>query len=368
MIPVSRSFVGFQEAFAAARVIKRGFLGTGKKTQALEKALETFFGNPVVCTVNGTAAIQLALQALGIGKGQEVLVPSLTYVATYQAISATGARPVSCDISPVTLGICLKDAENKISKKTTAIVPVHFAGELSGRAELATFAKKFNLLVVEDAAHAFGSLDEDGGQPEPIGLMAYSFDGIKNITSGEGGCVVGADAELIRRIGDLRLLGVLGDTKKRYRGERSWDFDVTEQGWRFHMSDIMAAIGLVQLRRFAKLAKKRRELARKYETLLVGSKVKFFDRDYSRTVPHIFPVLLPPGANREKITKSLEEAGIQTGRHYKPNHQLSRFAIRGESLPIVEEIGSRILSLPLYPALKKKKLTYIVDSLIRAVD
>lgn len=367
MIPVSRSFVGLQEAIAAASVVKRGFLGTGKKTQTFESALANFFGNPVVCTVNGTAAIQLALQALGIGKGQEVLVPSLTYVATYQAISATGARPVSCDVSAATLGICLNDAETKVSNKTTAIVPVHFAGELSNRTELAAFAQKFNLVVVEDAAHAFGSLDEDGGQPEPIGLMAYSFDGIKNITSAEGGCVVGADAELLHRIGDLRLLGVLGDTNKRYKGERSWDFDVTEQGWRYHMSDVFAAIGIVQLRRFPKLAKKRRELARNYETLLAGTEIEFFERDYSRTVPHIFPVLLPRGAYRETVVQRLQEVGIQTGRHYKPNHQLSRFAIPGESLPVTDEIGSRILSLPLHPGLRKKQQNFIVNSLCKVL-
>lgn len=366
IVRLSRSSIGAGEALATARIIRRGFLGMGGETKRFEEELAVFLGFRAVCVVNGTSAIQLALQALGVGPGDEVLVPSLTYVATFQAVSATGARPVACDIDPHTLNISYIDAQKRITKNTKAIVPVHISGEFSGRRELKVFSSVHNLMVVEDCAHAFGSLDSDFKPPEPIHLMTYSFDGIKNITSGEGGCVVGADPVLLDIISDLRLLGVKGDSNKRYQGLRSWDFEVEHQGWRAHMNDLMSAIGRVQLRKVKKLAKKRKLLARTYDRLLSDVPVLRFERDYSRTVPHIYQVLLPENSKREAIRLTMDSEGIQTGVHYKPNNRLSFFS-SPDFLPVTEALYPRLLSLPLHPKLTRLDQRRVVSVLRESV-
>jgi dTDP-4-amino-4,6-dideoxygalactose transaminase len=212
--------------------------------------------------VNGTAALQLALQAAGIWQGDEVLVQSLTYVASFQAISATGARPVACDVDAETLCLDWRDAEKRLTPRTKAVMPVHYAGGVGALDEIYAFAEKYGLRVIEDAAHAFGTEYQGKKVGEFGDIVCFSFDGIKNITSGEGGCIVTNDEEVLRKVRDARLLGVEKDTEKRFSGGRSWEFDVTAQGWRYHMSNIMAAIGLEQLKRFPENASQRQVLAK----------------------------------------------------------------------------------------------------------
>ena len=242
------------EKKAVLRVLESEYLGMGKEVQNFEKDLTIFFGRPALCVANGTAALHLSLQAAGVGLGDEILIQSLTYVASFQAISATGAKPVPCDINPNTFCFDWRDAESRLTSKTKAIMPVHYSGRVGDLTEIYTFAKNHGLRVIEDAAHAYGS-EYLGRKIGSFGDIAcFSFDGIKNITSGEGGCIVTNDKEILQKVRDARLLGVQKDSENRYEGKRSWHFDVTAQGWRYHMSDIMASIGLEQLKNFPKTA------------------------------------------------------------------------------------------------------------------
>jgi dTDP-4-amino-4,6-dideoxygalactose transaminase len=250
VIRLSKSCIGDGEKRAVEAVLEHEYLGMGQDVQRFEEALTSYFGRPAVCVVNGTAALHLAVQGAGVGTGDEVLVPSLTYVSSFQAIASTGAKPVACEIDPETLVLDWRDAEKRLSRRTRAIMPVHYTGGVGDLDAIYEFARRHDLRVIEDAAHAFGST-HDGKRVGSFGDVAcFSFDGIKNLTCGEGGCVVSSDAELLRRVRDARLLGVEKDTERRYAGERSWDFDVTAQGWRYHMSNVMAAIVLAQLARF----------------------------------------------------------------------------------------------------------------------
>ena len=181
--------------------------------------------------------------------------------------------------------------------------------------------------MIEDAAHAFGTLYDEKKVGSFGDIACFSFDGIKNITSGEGGCVVTNDNNVIKKIKDSRLLGVEKDTEKRFSGERSWDFDVSKQGWRYHMSNIMAAIGIVQLERFNELSEKRRKLAIRYDELLKdSSKVNTIDRNYELIVPHIYAVKLTKSVDRKIIQKKMLSKGIEVGYHYQPNHWLNFFS------------------------------------------
>lgn len=348
-----------------SEVLDRGYLGMGKDVQVFEKNLSSFFGRNALCVVNGTAALHLSLQALGISRGDEVLVPSLTYISTFQAISACGAKPVACEIYENTLTIDLENAQKQITKKTKAILPVHYAGGVADLDKVYLFAKKNKLRVIEDAAHAFGTKYKNKRVGNIGDIVCFSFDGIKNITSGEGGCIVTSDKKVIDKIKDSRLLGVIKDTEKRYSGLRSWNFDVKEQGWRYHMSNLMAAIGIVQLEKFNKLSKKRQELAKYYDKLLEKiSFVKILKQNYDEVVPHIYTIRLLDNSDRDKLREKLNKKGIETGIHYYPNHKLSFYKLKKkEILPLTDKIFNQLLTLPLHPDLRKKDIRYIVSEI-----
>ncbi|MEO5346356.1 MAG: DegT/DnrJ/EryC1/StrS family aminotransferase [Magnetococcus sp. YQC-9] len=370
MIRLSKSCLSDAEKRAVMEVLDREYLGMGAEVQQFEQQLTAFIGRPAVCVVNGTAALHLALQAVGLGEGDEVLVQSLTYLASFQAISATNARPVACDIDPETLCLDVRDAEAKLTSRTKAVVPVHYAGGAGKLDAIYAFARTHGLRVVEDAAHAFGSIHHGKRIGARGDISCFSFDGIKNITSGEGGCVVTDDQEVLGKIRDARLLGIEKDTEKRFAGERSWEFDVTAQGWRYHMSNIMAAIGIEQLKRFPIMAGKRQELACHYDRTLAGSQwITPLKHDYTEVVPHIYVVRLPPTISRKQVQDQLMKAGIQTGVHYQPNHQLSYYARRGDCpCPNVERIFPSLLSLPLHPDMDTGDVEYICQELHRACE
>jgi dTDP-4-amino-4,6-dideoxygalactose transaminase len=362
---VSRSVLGPQESAAVMRVLDKAYLGMGAEVQAFEQELSAYLGGrPVACAANGTAALHLALQAIGIGPGDEVLVPTLTYVASFQAIGATGAQPIACDIEPENGLLDLADASRRVTPRTKAVMGVHYASSPAGIPALYEFARAHRLRVVEDAAHAFGCT-LDGRRIGSFGdVVCFSFDGIKNITSGEGGAVVSDDAQAMERVRNARLLGVQGDTEKRFRGQRSWEFDVAEQGWRYHMSDIMAAIGRVQLARLeAEFKQKRVHLARRYRELLEGEpRIRFFRADLGPVVPHIAPLRVLGGA-RDRVRAALEQAGIQTGIHYKPNHLLARYGGGATRLAAAEQVYEEILSLPLHPLVTDEDVERICRTL-----
>jgi len=365
MIRLSKSSISKEEKKAVMNVLDKEYLGMGKEVQEFEDSLTDFFGRSTVCVSSGTSALHLSCQAVGLKQGDEVLVQSLTYIASFQAISATGATPVACDIDPSTLTIDLEDAKKRITSKTKAIMPVHYAGGVGDLDSIYDFANTYGLRVIEDAAHAFGSFYK-GKRIGGFGDIAcFSFDGIKNITSGEGGCIVSDDKELIEKIKDARLLGVEKDSEKRFQNNRSWEFDVTLQGWRYHMSNIMAAIGIEQLKKFPKMAKKRQELAKHYEVLLSSnSHLETLKHNYDEVVPHIF-VVKCNSQRRDLIRHNLLEKNIQTGIHYQPNHLLSLYKNSSHLLPEVEDVYPRLLTLPLHIELTKENVELICKTLVK---
>jgi dTDP-4-amino-4,6-dideoxygalactose transaminase len=232
------------------------------------------------------------------------------------------------------------------------VMPVHYASNPGDLEAIYRFAERHGLRVIEDAAHAFGCTYK-GRKIGSFGdLACFSFDGIKNITSGEGGAVVTADPEVIQAVQDARLLGVQRDTEKRYQGARSWEFDVQQQGYRYHLSNLFAALGRVQLGRFEEEFKPRRiEMAQKYRTAFADrSDLFLFHGDPGPLVPHIFPIRVIHG-KRDGLRQFLQARGIETGIHYKPNHLLSFYGGGKESLPVTEQLYEELLTLPLHPGL-----------------
>jgi len=367
MIRLSKSVIGEIEAQAVTRILlEDGYLGMGAEVGKFEKDIADYLGvtsDNVVCVNTGTSALHLAVEAT-IEKGQEVLVPSFTFLSSFQAISAAGAIPISCDVYEDTLTIDLDDAEKRITSKTRAIMPVHYASNPANIEQLYEFAKKYNLRVIEDAAHAFGC-DYKGKKIGSFGdIICFSFDGIKNITSGEGGAIVTNDTKVLSIVKDARLLSIEKDSDKRYSGQRSWDFDVKRQGFRYHMSNIFAAIGRVQLQRLDnEFAPKRIELLKMYHKLLESnSRIKFQSQEAdSFVIPHILCIRVLEN-NRDGLKDELEKHEIPTGIHYKPNHLLSYYKT-SYGLPVTERIYNEILTLPLHPEIKIVDVEFICKTI-----
>jgi dTDP-4-amino-4,6-dideoxygalactose transaminase len=352
-IRLSKSSISQEEKDAVLKVLDKEYLGMGEEVMLFEEEIKAYLETEldVVCVNTGTSALHLALEALDIGEKDEVLVPSLTYVASFQAISATGATPIAVDIDPDTLFIDIKDAEKRISKDTKAIMPVHYASSSKGMDKVYEFAKKHNLRVIEDAAQAFGSL-RDGKKVGTVGdIICFSFDGIKNITSGEGGAILSPDKEFIQRVEDGRLLGVEKDTLKRYAGQRSWDFDVKHQGFRYHMSNILAAIGREQLKKIDIIEKKRKSIVKRYiEELKEIDQIEILDFDFEEIISHIFVIKVK---KRDALREYLIENSIECGVHYKPNHHLSRYKTDYD-LSVTDRVYEEILTLPCHCDLDEK--------------
>ena len=364
-IKLSKSSLGEEEKNAVMQVLDAEYLGMGQYVKDFEDQLQDFFSRPVVCVSSGTAALHLALQSIGVQNGDEVLVQSLTYVSSFQAISATGAKPVSCDIQLDTLCIDLADAESKITKNTKAIMPVHYSGGVGDLEKVYLLAKKYNLRVIEDAAHAFGGKYSKSKIGSFGDIVCFSFDGIKNITSGEGGCIVTSDEIVLKRARDARLLGVERDTEKRFTSNRSWKFNVKFQGWRYHMSNIMAAIGIEQLKKISEFSFKRQLLAMKYDELLSNTPlIKILNQNYNEVVPHIYPIQLNRALDRDCVMLELKKKGIETGIHYYPNHKLSIYHDSNINLINTENIYSQLLTLPLHTDLNVEDIKYICNNLL----
>jgi dTDP-4-amino-4,6-dideoxygalactose transaminase len=371
-IRLSRSIVGEAEAQAVRHVLlEDGYLGMGTEVRLFEEELAAYrerAPDQVMAVNSGTAALHLAVQAM-VEPGCEVLVPSLTFVASFQAISAAGCVPVACDAREDCATIDLQDAATRITPLTRAIMPVHYAGNPAGLDATYEFARKHKLRIIEDAAPAFGCRRK-GRRIGSFGdVICFSFDGIKNITCGEGGCIVTANPETARRCRDARLLAVQNDTQARYSGARSWDFEVIDQGYRYHMSNIMAAIGRVQLGRLEnEFGPQRVLLAAIYrENLADSPDLAFFQTDpEDEIIPHIMPVRVLHG-RRDTIKAALAEAGIPTGMHYKPNHLLSRYGGGKTSLPATERLYSELRTLPLHPGLSDTEAEQICAALRKAM-
>ena len=370
LVRLSRSSVNEADVEAVSAALRRAFLGMGAEVDAFEKELAHYIGGDrhVMCVNTGTTALHLALQACGVGFGDEVLVPSLTFVASFQAISATGATPVACDVLRETGCLDPEDAARRITSRTKAIMPVHYASGPAPLAKIYALARQKNLRVIEDAAHAFGC-QFNGTRVGAVGdVLCFSFDGIKNITSAEGGAVVTGDATVAEKVRDARLLGVEKDTEKRFSGQRSWEFDVKAQGWRGHMSNLNAALGRSQLHRLdTEFGPRRAQLGKRYVELLAGVPgVRHLHLDYGPIVPHIFPAFIAVG-KRDAVREALKAENIESGIHYKPNHLLTLFGGGKISLPVAEELYAQMLTLPLHYELTDAEQERVVEAIRRCL-
>ncbi|MDR1982297.1 MAG: DegT/DnrJ/EryC1/StrS family aminotransferase [Holosporaceae bacterium] len=370
-IPLSRPTINEETIKEVVNVLKSGWLATGPLAQKFEQKLSEYFkGRTAMCFTSATAGLHASLMALGIKEGDEVITTPFTFAATANVIAMLGARPVFVDIEVNTFNIDSSKIENACTSKTKAIIPVHYAGLPVDLDPIYEIARRKNLRIIEDAAHAFGTSYKNRTIGTFGDIQVFSFHPIKNLTSGEGGCVV-LDSESEQKFLSLqRFHGIDRSIWDRFSKNGSCYYDVVFPGFKSNLSDIQAAIGLHQLVEIETLNDRRRYLARRYYEAFDGLKDKIFLQaipgyDFTHS-GHLFPICLLDKMQRDNFMEYLKKNSIGTTPYYTPLHLFTyyhkTFGYKKGDFPNAEYVGERVVCLPLYYELKEDEQDYIIET------
>jgi dTDP-4-amino-4,6-dideoxygalactose transaminase len=371
-LPYCRPSITDAEIEAVTGTLRNGWLSTGPVVAQFEREWERTTGVRHAIALNScTAALHVGMLALGVGAGDEVVMPSLTFVAGAQCALELGATPVFADIDPATLSVNLATITRACTPRTKAIVTMPYGGRPLGIAQIVDFAHRRGIAVLEDAAHAAGMLDRGAWSGTHSDIAAYSFYATKNLTSAEGGVLLTNDDGIAERARVLSLHGMDRDAWKRYSSNGSWRYDVCEPGFKYNLADPLAAIGLVQLHRLEEMQRRREELARRYRERMsnlpgigLPSPVRHPDDRHSYCM---FVALVDgalAGIDRDTLIERLRDARIGTSVHYIPTHLLSAYRRFGsQPLAVTESVWETLISLPLYPDMTNRDVDDVVGAI-----
>lgn len=372
-VPFHIPSIGPEEISAVVETLESGWITTGPKTKCFEEAFARYIGARHAIAVNScTAALHLSLEAIGLKEGDEVLVPTVTFTASAEVVTYFKAKPVLVDVDPVHFNVSLEDAQRRITPRTRAIIPVHFAGHACDMDPILDLAQAKGLAVVEDAAHALPSKYKGRNVGTLSALTAFSFYATKTLATGEGGMVTTDDDSLADRIRMMRLHGMSRDAWKRYRADGNWRYEIVEAGYKCNLTDLQAALGLVQLSRCDEMWQSRARIAQKY-TQALASMGAFCIPPVSSEVQHawhLFVVLIDSNKlriHRDQVIEELRERGIGTAVHFIPLH-LHRYyqenwGYRAGDFPVAEHYFDRCVSLPIYPGMTDEEINQVIDGL-----
>lgn len=375
-VPLADIDLGSEEENAVLKVIQSRWLTMGEVTNEFEHQFADYVGaQHAVAVTNGTAALHLACLALGVGPGDEVVLPSLTFVASAAAIRHVGAKPVFADItSEEDPTISPSDIEQRITERTKAIMLMHYGGYACDMPGIMDLADGHGLAVIEDAAHAPGA-ELDGIRLGTWGdIGCFSFFSNKNMATGEGGMLVTNDEGMAKQLRLLRSHGMTSVTWDRHRGH-AFSYDVITLGYNYRIDEIRATIGIAQLQKLDAANEQRRRLSAYYHQRLAKALPSLtlpLQSHSGTSSAHLMPILLPRGADRSRFMEALKDQGIQSSVHYPPIHRFTDYvqlATPGESvsLPVTEDLAEREVTLPLYATLSKVKVDLVIEAAVHAV-
>lgn len=369
-IPFHKIHITQEEIDAAISVLKSGWLTMGPKTIEFENKFKKFIGADEAISMNSaTAALHLSLKAIGLKHNDEVILPTNTFIATAEVVTYFNAIPVLCDIEEDTHNINVSKIEDLITKNTKAIIPVHFAGQPCDMDEIYILAEKYNLKVIEDAAHAIPSTYKGVqiGALTGTHITCFSFYATKTLSTGEGGMATTNDRKYAKNMRINRLHGISNDAWDRYTLKGSWNYEVVDNGCKYNTTDINSSIGIVQLKKQNVLRDKREQIATIYNKAFRKNKkiILPFIKNDRQTSWHLYIIKID---NRDEVIEKLKERKIGSSVHFIPIHKQpyykNRYAYKNESYPVANRIFETSLSLPIYPDMKKEEIEYVIQSLI----
>jgi len=372
-VPFHKTHTTELEVTAAVNAIKSGWLTMGPKVLEFEEKFQEFVGSSESVSMNSaTAALHLALKAIGLQRNDEVILPTNTFVATAEVVTYFDAIPVLCDIEEDTHNIDISKIEALITDKTKAIMPVHFAGQPCDMDELYEIAQKYNLKIIEDAAHALPSKYKNVmiGNLSQTDVTCFSFYATKTLSTGEGGMATTSNASYAKSMKINRLHGISKDAWDRYTIKGAWHYDIVDNGAKYNSTDINASIGLVQLEKQNMLRKKRTEIANMYN--------KAFEDNANIIIPvvkkdretswHLYVIKIN---NRDEIIELLKEEGVGCSVHFIPVHKhtyyKNRYMYKDADYPVANSVFERSLSLPIYPDMSKEEIKYVIEQVQKVV-
>ena len=376
-IPFHKAELSNEEINAASDVIRSGWLTMGEKTFEFERDFSKYTGASNSIAVNScTAALHLALKAADIKAGDEVIIPAMTFIATWEVITYSGAVPVLCDVLKDNFLIDPLEIEKRITPKTKALIPVHYGGESCDMDRIMDIARKHKLIVIEDAAHALPTLYKERMVGTIGDITCFSFYATKTLTTGEGGMITTENPAWADRMKRLRLHGITKDAWNRYSDKGSWEYDVSEAGYKYNITDIASAIGVEQLKKSNEMNLARRKIADRYNSAF--SKSGLLDlwkvRNDVECAWHLYPVKLMTDKlkiNRNEFILELKNRDIGTSVHYIPMYRFSVFKDSGytpNDFPGCEDIFSREVSLPIFPWMTDSEIDYVIENVLEVLE
>jgi perosamine synthetase len=352
--------------------LRSGWLTTGPKVKQFEADFANYIGCPHAVAVNsGTAALHLALDAVGIQEGDEVLVPTMTFTATAEVVCYLKAKPVLVDCRPDTLNIDPDSIERKITSKTKAIIPVDMAGQPCEYGRILELARRYKLRVIEDAAHALPAAYRDQKIGRVSDITCFSFYATKTITTGEGGMATTGNPEWARRMSIMSLHGISHDAWDRYTEKGSWYYEVVRPGYKYNLTDIAAALGIEQLKRCEEFFQARQDVAEWYDQGLADlPEIQVPARaPHVQHAWHLYIIQLEVDRlriDRQEFIKALKAHGIGTSVHFIPLHlhpfYRDTFGHRPADFPQASAVFERIVSLPIYPQMTEADAAYVISA------
>lgn len=366
MIPVFKPSLGTEEEKEVIDTLRSNWIGNGPKTKKFEEEFLSYTGGKCAVALNSaSAALHLALVSLGLKKGDEVITPSLTFVATNHPILLVGAIPVFCDVDERTLNADPMDIKRKITKKTKAIIVVHYGGNPVDLSPILALCKKNKIALIEDCSHAEGTLYK-GKHVGTFGdFGCFSFAAIKNMTTGDGGMLLGKNKKQIEYARVLSWSGISQGTWQRTRGKKlKWEYDVIAPGWKYQMNDIAASIGLPQLKKLDLNNKKRRRVAERYLDQLknISWITTPQESKLGKSSWHNFPIQVSFKI-RDKLNAYLTQHGIMTTVHYMPSHVYKLYSHYSHTVPVTNKVWKELLLLPMFPDLSVKDQSYVIKTI-----
>ena len=368
-IPVFKPLIEEEEYEASRKALELGWLGMGSYVGSFEDQLKQYLradDRYVAAVSTGHAAIHLGLLAMGVGPGDEVITPSFNNAADFQAILATGAEPVFCDIDDDSLCIDLSKAEELISPRTKAMIVMDYDCLLCDHDRVGELARSHNLRVLHDASHSFGSKHKGRMIGSFSDVTTFSFDPVKTITCIDGGALVLRSEEELARVHEMRLIGMGQPATVMYTNSRAWTYDMRTVGFRYHMANMHAAIGLAQLAKMEIISESRNSACRYYnERLRDIPEVIVPKTDFHDITPFLYYIRVP-GDRRDALRAFLTERGVDTGIHWQPGHwfTLLKDCRRGD-LSVTDRVGHEVVSLPLHSKMKTETLGRVISAIAK---